>query len=67
MAEKKAKVVNIPGSPANVIETADQAPIRRVILDGAAVCGSCGKPLVDFSGRIKCRFCWYCGKPVLWR
>jgi hypothetical protein len=57
MAEKKAKVVNIPGSPANVIETADQAPIRRVLQGGAAVCGSCGKPLVDFSGRIKCRFC----------
>ena len=52
MADKKAKVVNIPGSPAIAIETADQAPIRRVLQGGAAVCSSCGKPLVDFSGRI---------------
>lgn len=59
MAEKKAKVVPV--------ETADQKPVRKEIQNGAAVCGYCKMPLVDFSGRIKCRFCWYCGKPVNWR
>ena len=67
MAEKKAKVVNIPGSPAIVIETADQAPVRRALVNGVAVCGKCGVRLVDFDGVHKCKFCWNCGKPVLWR
>lgn len=67
MAEKKTNVKHVPGMPAIVIETADQEPVRKKIVDGAAVCGNCGKPLVDFSGRVKCRYCWFCGKPVLWR
>ena len=59
MTEKKKKV--------EIVETADQEPVRKKIVDGAAVCGNCGKPLVDFSGRVKCRYCWFCGKPVIWR
>jgi len=59
MAEKKSKV--------EIVETADQQLVRRQIVNGVAVCGHCGKRLVDFDGRVKCRYCWFCGKPVLWR
>jgi len=59
MAEKKAKVTQV--------ETADQQLVRRVIKKGEAICGNCKMPLIDFSHRYKCRFCWYCGKPVNWR
>ena len=59
MTEKKKKV--------EIVETADQKKVRRVIVGGVAVCGNCGSRLVDFNGTVKCRFCWYCGKHVLWR
>ena len=57
--EKKNKV--------EIVETADQQLVKRVIKEGVAVCGHCGKRLVNFEGTVKCRFCWFCGKPVLWR
>lgn len=57
--EKKSKV--------EIVETADQQLVRRQIKEGVAVCGHCGKRLVNFDGTVKCRFCWFCGKPVLWK
>ena len=50
-------------------ETADQdLGVRREIgPDGYAVCGSCGARLVNVEERVKCRYCWYCGKKVRWK
>ena len=50
-------------------ETADQklAVLRRINQYGEAVCGSCGAHLVNVEERIKCKFCWNCGKPVRWK
>lgn len=51
------------------VETADvPLQVMRVIgPDGYARCGHCGVRLVNVEERIKCRFCWYCGKPVKWK
>jgi len=59
MAEKKAKVIPV--------ETADLAPVRVKIVDKVAKCGNCNMSLVDIVTNRKCRFCWYCGKPILWK
>ena len=59
MTEKKSKI--------QVVETADQQLVKRVIKEGVARCGNCGVRLVNVEERIKCKFCWNCGKPVLWR
>ena len=54
-------------------ETADQRlAVRRVLKQDAsgamyAACGNCGCRLVNVEERIKCRFCWYCGRPVIWK
>lgn len=62
MAEKKT------ARPERV-ETADlPLQVMRVIgPDGYARCGSCGMRLVNVEERIKCRYCWYCGKKVQWK
>ena len=63
MAELKKKTVEV--------ETADQKMVRRELKPTenglAAMCGGCGRPLVSFDGRTKCRFCWYCGREIKWR
>lgn len=50
-------------------ETADQklAVMRKINQHGEAVCGNCGVHLVNVEERIKCKFCWNCGKPVRWK
>ena len=60
-AEKKTRPVRV--------ETADiPLQVLRVIgPDGYARCGSCGVRLVNVEERIKCRYCWYCGKQVKWK
>jgi len=32
-----------------------------------AACGNCGVRLVNVEERIKCKFCWNCGKRVIWK
>ena len=66
MTEKKTKLT--------AVETADQKlAVRRVLkpeADGIgryAVCGNCGARLVNVEERIKCRYCWYCGRPIIWK
>lgn len=60
-AEKKPRLEKV--------ETADiPLQVMRVIgPDGYARCGHCGVRLVNVEERIKCRYCWYCGKPVKWK
>ena len=71
MATKKV-TVEIPEVPA-VVETTDKKlPVRRVLktYEGGgqvAACGKCGARLVNVEERIKCKFCWNCGTPVIWR
>lgn len=63
--EKKTKVVPV--------ETADQVlGVLRVLKTDAsgmkyAACGNCGCRLVNVEERVKCRYCWYCGKLVRWK
>ena len=57
--EKKAKPVETADVPLQVL--------RVIGPDGYARCGHCGVRLVNVEERIKCRFCWYCGKPVKWK
>jgi predicted amidophosphoribosyltransferase len=45
----------------------DHLLVRRKIVDGVAICGNCGVRLVNVEERIRCKFCWNCGKPILWR
>ena len=66
MTEKKTKLTDV--------ETADQKlAVRRVLKQDAcgvgmyAVCGNCGARLVNVEERIKCRYCWYCGRPIIWK
>lgn len=65
MTEKKARVLPV--------ETADvKLGVQRLIkVDGSGVkyaaCGKCGSRLVNVEERVKCRFCWYCGTPVVWK
>ena len=68
MAVKKKTEIEIPAAPVPV-ETADQdMGVRRVIrADGYACCGHCGSPLVNVMERVKCRYCWFCGRKVLWK
>ena len=69
---KKQTAVEIPEVPA-AIETADQElGVRRVLkeyIGGGvyAACGNCGVRLVNVEERIKCKFCWNCGKRVIWK
>lgn len=67
MAAKKI-AVEIPEAHAKA-ETADQdLGIMKVIRpDGYAVCGNCGVQLVNVEERIKCKYCWNCGKKVRWK
>ena len=71
MATKKVSV-EIPESPA-VVETADQQMgVRRVLLKDAngnmyAACGNCNVRLVNVEERVKCAYCWHCGKRVIWK
>ena len=69
MATRKRVIeAEIPEAPA-AVETADQQiGIRRSIgPDGYARCGHCGVRLVNVEERVKCKYCWYCGKKVLWK
>ena len=65
MTEKKTKVLPV--------ETADvKLGVRRVVKpDGSGIntafCGNCGSRLVNVEERVKCRFCWYCGVPIIWK
>ena len=65
MAEKKTKVIQV--------ETADlPLAVRRVIKtyesgERYAACGNCGVKLVNIEERVKCKFCWNCGRPVIWK
>ena len=64
MADKK-KVLQV--------ETADlPLAVRRVIKqdacgDNYTACGNCGCRLVNVEERVKCRYCWYCGRPIIWK
>jgi len=55
------------------VETADlPLAVRRVLKQDAygnkyAACGNCGARLVNVEERIRCRFCWCCGRPVIWK
>ena len=64
MAEKKG---NNPVFKAHQVEVPENQMVRRKIVDGVARCGNCGCRLVNVEARIKCRFCWYCGKAILWK
>ena len=72
MAEKKARMtaVEIPEVPA-AAETADEIGVKRKIMLDAyggryAACGNCGCRLVNVEERVRCRYCWCCGKRVIW-
>jgi len=71
MATKKVSV-EIPEMPA-AVETADQElGVRRVLLTDAygqkyAACGHCNVRLVNVEERVKCTYCWHCGKRVIWK
>ena len=65
MAEKKAKIFK--AEPATVEVADDHLLVRRKIVNGVAICGNCGVRLVNVEERIRCKFCWNCGKPILWR
>jgi len=62
MAEKKK-----PDYKLFPVEVPENQMVRRKIVNGAAVCGNCGCRLVNVEERIRCRFCWYCGKAILWK
>lgn len=67
MADKKNKVYTVE-PPEYMCETADRKfAVRRIVKDGAAVCGNCGVRLVNVEERIRCKYCWNCGTPVRWR
>ena len=72
MAVKKKTEIEIPEAPVQV-ETADQdMGVRRVLkeyIGGGvyAACGNCGCRLVNVEERVKCRYCWNCGRKVLWK
>ena len=65
MTEKKTKVLPV--------ETADvKLGVKRVLRPDAsgsmcAVCGKCGCRLVNVEERVKCKFCWNCGVPIIWK
>ena len=68
---KKITAVEIPEAGMEA-ETADQAlGVKRVLLLDAyggryAACGNCHARLVNVEERVKCLYCWYCGKKVRW-
>ena len=72
MAVKRKTAIEIPEAPLDV-ETADEdMGVRRVILLDAyggryAACGNCNVRLVNVEERVKCLYCWHCGKKVLWK
>ena len=51
------------------VETADQKlAIRRVINpNGEAICGNCGVRIVNVEERIRCKYCWNCGRKIKWQ
>lgn len=65
MTEKKMKVLPV--------ETADvKLGVRRVLKPDAwgnkyAACGNCGCRIVNVEERVKCKFCWNCGVPIIWK
>ena len=72
MAVKKNTAIEIPEAPVTA-ETADQdLGVRRVLLLDAyggryAACGNCHVRLVNVEERVKCIYCWHCGKKVIWK
>ena len=65
LAEAKARRI--------AVETADQQiGVLRVLKPDNlgqmyAACGNCGCRLVNVEERVKCRYCWYCGRLVRWK
>ena len=41
--------------------------MKKIGPDGYAICGNCGVHLVNVEERIKCKYCWNCGRPVKWK
>ena len=66
-------MTNKPKNKYEHVETADlPLAVRRVLKPDAygnnyAACGNCGARLVNVEERIKCRFCWCCGRPIIWK
>ena len=82
MAEKKAKTIPVETADQKLaeakareiaVETAVNLPgVKRVLKPDHlgnmyAACGNCGCRLVNVEERVKCRFCWYCGVPIIWK
>ena len=67
MAEKKKAI------PMTKVETADQKlAVRRILKPDAygvnyAACGNCGCRLVNVEERVRCKYCWNCGVPIIWK
>ena len=67
MAEKK-RAISI-----TEVETADQKlAVRRILKPDAygvnyAACGNCGCRLVNVEERVRCKYCWNCGVPIIWK